>query len=157
MYGTQELAYTSFVCCLFVFTEIYGFGKPFRKSKSYGTMVPWPGGWSSATALDKNLHRDLRRNISSGFSHENLKRFEPAVIENLEIYVKKLTQWPCSVDGWGPPVEVHSWSTPSFLSKFYYPSSNRKSQTIGLHSTQWLSLDSVPERRCLKKRKSDTS
>ena len=89
-------------------------------------MVPWPGGWSSATAVDKSLHKDLRRNISSGFSNENLKRFEPAVIENLECYIKKLTQRSSSIDGWGPPIEIHSWSTQLLPIELNFQYSNRR-------------------------------
>ena len=73
-------------------------------------MIPWPGGVSSATALDRDLHRDLRRNISSGFSNDNIKKFEPAILENLEIYIRKVMHGPHSREGWGPSVESHSWS-----------------------------------------------
>ena len=117
-------------------TEIYGYSKPFKKSRSYEVMIPWPEGWSSATARDKDLHRDLRRNISSGFSNANLIKFEPAVIRNLDIYFRKVITDVEVEDGWTAPRDMHSWSKCQS-----YP------QTPCLTATpdHWLALDTMVE------------
>lgn len=98
-------------------SDIYGYGKPFKKAKSYATMVPWEGGWSTATSIDKHLHRNLRGTVTSGFSTASYKQFEFVVFKNLDIYFQKLLEGPRDADGWAEPKDVNWWSMP-----FSFPS-----------------------------------
>ena len=91
--------------------DIYGHGKPFRKSQSYATMVPWEGGWTSATCIDKTMHRSLRHTVVSGMSASSLKRFEPSILKNVAVYFHELLEGPRSEEGWSQARDMNSWST----------------------------------------------
>ena len=73
-------------------------------------MVPWAGGETSATAIDKSLHKNLRRDFKSGLSASSLKQFEPAVIKNLDVYFQKILEGPRVSDGWSQAKDMNSWS-----------------------------------------------
>ena len=90
-------------------TAIYAHGKPFRKSKGYGTMLPLPGGWSTMTSIDKNLHHNLRRVFRSGVTAENLARYEPAILRNLTVYFSQLTKAKDG-EGWSTVADMREWS-----------------------------------------------
>ncbi len=92
------------------FPDIYGFGKPFRKARSYKTMIPWKGGETAATAVDKTLHKGLRQIVVSGLSPSTLKQFEPAVLKGLEIYFQRLLEGPPSNEGWSQARNMRVWS-----------------------------------------------
>ncbi|KAI5917751.1 benzoate 4-monooxygenase cytochrome P450 [Camillea tinctor] len=88
---------------------IYGHGKPFKKAKGYGTMIPIPDGWSTMTSTDKTLHHNLRRVFRSGVTTESLSQYEPAILRNLEIYFSQLTKPTCS-DGWSTAADMRKWN-----------------------------------------------
>ncbi|OTA88155.1 hypothetical protein M434DRAFT_374900, partial [Hypoxylon sp. CO27-5] len=88
---------------------IYGHGSPFRKSKGYETMIPFPDGWSTMTSIDKSLHHNLRRVFRSGIGTESLARYEPAITRNLKIYFNEL-QKEQSPEGWSAPSDMREWN-----------------------------------------------
>jgi hypothetical protein len=89
---------------------IYGYGPTFRKAQSYAAMIPWKDGWSSATSIDKNLHRALRSTMLLGFSPASLKKFEPAILKNLETYFSKLLHGRPENGGWALAKDMNKWS-----------------------------------------------
>ena len=90
--------------------DIYGHGKPFRKAQSYATMVPWEGGWTSATCIDKTMHRSLRHTVVSGMSASSLKLFEPSILKNVAIYFHELLEGPRFEEGWSQARDMNLWS-----------------------------------------------
>ena len=90
--------------------DIYGHGKPFRKAQSYATMVPWEGGWTSATCIDKTMHKSLRHTVVSGMSASSLKQFEPSILKNIAIYFSQLLEGPHLEDGWSQARDMNLWS-----------------------------------------------
>ena len=73
-------------------------------------MVPWEGGETSATSIDKSIHRSLRHTLVSGMSHAALKQFEPAIHSNLDIYFRKLTERKAPDGNWSQAEDMISWS-----------------------------------------------
>ena len=90
--------------------DIYGHGKPFRKAQSYATMVPWEGGWTSATCIDKTMHKSLRHTVVSGMSASSLKLFEPSILKNVAIYFHELLEGPRFEEGWSQARDMNLWS-----------------------------------------------
>ncbi|CRG83867.1 putative cytochrome P450 4d21 [Talaromyces islandicus] len=73
-------------------------------------MVPWADGWSSATSIDKELHRSLRNTLLLGFNANSLKKFEPAILKQLEILMDKILQGRKDQGKWGPAMDMNSWN-----------------------------------------------
>lgn len=73
-------------------------------------MVPWEGGETSATSIDKSIHRSLRHTLVSGMSVASLKQFEPAILENLDIYFRGITATLTSGKEWSRAENMISWS-----------------------------------------------
>jgi cytochrome P450 len=74
-------------------------------------MIPWEDGWSSATSIDKDLHKVLRRTVSSGFNSDSLKQFEPAILKNFNAYFTKILEDSrYAEDGWSALQEMNHWS-----------------------------------------------
>ena len=92
------------------FTDVYGYGKPFRKAQSYATMVPWAGGETTTTAINKQLHKSLRHDFTSGLSASSLKQYEPAVMRNLGVYFQKMLEGSRVNYGWSQAKDMNLWS-----------------------------------------------
>ena len=73
-------------------------------------MLPWAGGWSSATCIDKDHHKTLKKTLQSGFNVNALKQFEPAVLRNLKRYLDRFGQQTADADGWSAAFDMKSWS-----------------------------------------------
>ena len=73
-------------------------------------MVPWKGGETSATSIDKSIHRSLRHTLVSGMSNAALKQFEPAIHSNLDIYLQKLLEHRAPDGKWSQAEDMISWS-----------------------------------------------
>lgn len=73
-------------------------------------MVPWADGWSSATSIDKELHRSLRNTLLLGFNANSLKKFEPAILKQLDILMDKVLQGRKHSGTWGPAMDMNGWS-----------------------------------------------
>ena len=95
---------------LTAFQALYGYDSRFLKSPSYSTMVPWEGGWSTATVLDRDLHKILRKTVLSGLQPAKLKQFEEGIMRNLQVYMDKLSQAARQIDGWSEPQDMRRLS-----------------------------------------------
>ncbi|KAF9890442.1 hypothetical protein FE257_005847 [Aspergillus nanangensis] len=62
--------------------DVYGHGKPFRKSQRYAAMVHQAA--NTLTAIDKTKHGKKRRVISQGFSDAALKTHESVILEQIK-------------------------------------------------------------------------
>ena len=118
--------------------DIYGYGKPFRKAQSYATMVPWEGGWTTATCIDKTLHRSLRHTVVAGISTSSLKQFEPSILENVDIYFQKLLEGPRLDGGWSQARDMNLWSMKS-------PAAIHDLLAKWSDKDQWLALDTMAD------------
>ena len=121
-----------------IFKDVYGSGKPFRKAQSYATMVPWEGGWTTATCIDKTMHRSLRHIVVSGISASSLKEFEPSILKNVGIYLNKVLQGPRSEGGWSQARDMNLWS-------MEVPAVFDKLSTKHYRKDQWLALDTMSD------------
>lgn len=73
-------------------------------------MVPWANGWSTATAVDKGLHRVLRKTVVSGLHAKALRQFEGAIHRNLNLYLMLLTEGKKDRAGWSAVRDMRLWS-----------------------------------------------
>lgn len=81
--------------------EIYDHSKPVKKSKAFATLTRILGAQSLLTIIDKNVHRRRRKVINQGLSPEMLTRFEPAMVEHVEIFCDQLSKDGSDVrEGW---------------------------------------------------------
>ena len=80
-------------------------------------MIPWEGGETSATSIDKSIHRSLRHTLVSGMSNAALKQFEPAIHANLDIYFEKLLERRTPLEDWSQAENMISWSTSYLLTR----------------------------------------
>ena len=72
-------------------------------------MVPAPGAFSIHTAIDNGIHRFKRKVLSQGLSDQAMKIFEPTMLHQVDLFVKKLVGLQGSTadkDGWSPPMDM---------------------------------------------------
>ncbi|KAF1961795.1 cytochrome P450 [Byssothecium circinans] len=62
----------------------------FSKSKVYMLTQSKPNVHSVFSALDKRIHRSRRKIVSSGLSEKSIRRFEPTMDSQIEIYLQLL-------------------------------------------------------------------
>jgi cytochrome P450 len=67
-------------------------------------LVPKKGQYNIFTAIDKDIHRHKRKMLNQGFSDVNMKKFEPAMLQHIDIFLQNLMT---SCDDQGS-----IWSTP---------------------------------------------
>ena len=73
-------------------------------------MVPWEGGWTTVTSIDKTMHRNLRHTTVSGLSAPSLKQFEPSILKTVGIYLDQLLEGPHFDGGWSQVRDMNLWS-----------------------------------------------
>lgn len=101
-------------------------------------MVPWEGGWTTATCIDKTLHRSLRHTVVAGISTSSLKQFEPSILENVDIYFQKLLEGPRLDGGWSQARDMNLWSMKS-------PAAIHDLLAKWSDKDQWLALDTMAD------------
>ena len=69
-------------------------------------MAPTPGAYNIFTAIDKSVHRHKRRVISQGFSDQCLRAFEPMILNEIDIFVRKFLKSPIDQDEWSAPTDM---------------------------------------------------
>ena len=86
--------------------ELYH-SKNVQKAYGYATMAPEPGAYNIFTAIDKSVHRHKRRVLSQGFSDQCLRAFEPMILHEIDIFVRKVSSNPSGADQeWSAPVDM---------------------------------------------------
>lgn len=85
--------------------EIYH-SKDVQKAWGYATMAPTPGAYNIFTAIDKTIHRHKRRVLSQGFSDQSLRAFEPTILKEIDIFVKKFSTTQADQEGWSAPTDM---------------------------------------------------
>ncbi|KAJ4356510.1 uncharacterized protein N0V89_004544 [Didymosphaeria variabile] len=70
-------------------TDIYR-NEAFGKSKAYLMTQSKPDVHSVFSALDKRIHRSRRKIVSTGLSEKSIRRFEPTMTSQIEIYLDNL-------------------------------------------------------------------
>ena len=59
------------------------------------------------TCIDKGLHRQRRKILSSAFSEQALRSFEPVILENIEGLLAELRGWATkSLDQWSAAINM---------------------------------------------------
>ena len=84
--------------------DIYSHQSNVIKSDVYNQMVHRAA--NILTLRDKTQHGVRRRILSQGFSENALRGFEPAVLAQIEKFVRKIAPWEIETGGkWS-----HSWN-----------------------------------------------
>lgn len=66
-------------------------------------MVPAPGAWNTFTSVDREYARFRRRILGHGFADHRIREFEPIILHNAKLFVKRLLSNP-------DPESVGKWS-----------------------------------------------
>lgn len=140
-------------------SDIYGYQKNVKKSNAYLPMVPNHDGWSTLTAIDKNMHRSKRRTLAQGLSDSALKTFEPAMLEHLKAFIDRLNEaFEPGIDQWSRPQDVSMLCTNLPLRSEPTTNADKFFILLSCHSTinpgadtslfnegKWLSLETIGE------------
>lgn len=86
-------------------SEIY-YSKNVQKALGYATMAPTPGAYNIFTAIDKSVHRHKRKVLSQGFSDQSLRAFEPMILKEIDIFVRKFSKLQADQEGWSVPTDM---------------------------------------------------
>ena len=91
--------------------DIYGYGKPLRKSTSYVPMMQGNDGYSTPTCIDKVMHRMMRERLNEGLSSKHMRHAQGIIGRKADVFIEVLLQQNPDLntyaDEWTKPKDVN--------------------------------------------------